>query len=78
MTFEEQFPRLIGLSIHTSDGKKVLFDSEDEFIQRFLLKYCLDKERVKKAIEKHKATGQSITARCVNVKFDDVLKELGL
>lgn len=78
MTFEEQFPSL-GVQVHTDDVRW-------EEMRPFVQKHCLDKQRVKEAIEKgiknaeleHEKNPEYLIHHACAVTLAHLKKELGL
>lgn len=78
ITFEEQFPSLNGYgvsSFETDDNSDTVVECEEDWYPEFIIsEMCLDKQKVREAIEKHKLRVDG-KGYCNTEKL---LKELGL
>ena len=73
-TFDEEFPSLKWKKVFLKTFRGCFVDKED-IIKKEILENCLDKQKVREAIEEVRGKhAEWVTGIC----FDELLKELGL
>ena len=86
MSFEDQFPSLKGeeqkhtnCTLNYSDGNTDFMDECEVFYKGQILEHCLDKQRVREAIERlEKKYDLSLQWSHDAIPWDEIKKELGI